>query len=55
MTGVRRRDNARIGSDESAFGTKQDEVKKGTEYYEQLKTQPKEFIILAEEICGLLY
>jgi hypothetical protein len=54
MTGVRRRDNARIGIDESAFGTKRDEVKKGMEYYEQLKPQPKEFIILGEETCGLL-
>jgi len=54
MTEVRNRDNVRIGNDESASETKRDEVKKGMEYYEQLKTQPKEFIVLAEETCGLL-
>jgi len=35
---------------------KQSEMKwnKGIEYYEQLKTQPKEFIVPAEETRGLL-
>jgi len=55
MTGVRSRNSVRIGNDESASETNRDEVKKkGTEYHEQLKTQLKEFIILAEETCGLL-
>jgi len=56
MTRVRSRDSVRIGNDESAPETNRDEVKKkDMEYHEQLKTQPKEFIILAEETCGLLY
>lgn len=54
MNGIRSRNNARISNDESTSETKWDEVKEGVEYNELLKTQPKEFIIIAEETCGLL-